>query len=214
MRSELLLACVSGPLLAVLLLRGRARRQMAALCGGMLIAFFSGFISGYLAGQVDFNAMAAVLYISPVVEEGLKLLLFLLIRFVCQLQDADMTETAVSIGAGFALMESAALIFTGSGLTVSALLARAFCSAMIHVACSLMLIAAVRMVKRMALESFSALLGVYAATVTIHAIYNLLISGDAAAQVIGYALPAALIVGWKLYTNRRHAHRGDEYANQ
>ena len=41
MRSDLLLACISGPLLAVFLLKGKARRLLAAVFGGMLIAYFA-----------------------------------------------------------------------------------------------------------------------------------------------------------------------------
>ena len=78
MRSELLLACISGPLLAALLLRGNARRLLTAVSGGMLAAFISGTVSGVLAGIVQYDSMAAVLYISPLVEEGAKLLLFAL----------------------------------------------------------------------------------------------------------------------------------------
>lgn len=69
---------ISGPLLAVFLLKGKARWLLAAIFGGMLAAFFAGSISGFLAGLVSYDAMAAVLYISPAVEEGLKLILFLL----------------------------------------------------------------------------------------------------------------------------------------
>ncbi len=68
MRSELLLACISGPLLAALLLRENARRLLAAVSGGMLAAFISGTVSGVLAGIVQYDSMAAVLYISPLVE--------------------------------------------------------------------------------------------------------------------------------------------------
>ena len=42
MRSDLLLACIMGPLLAVFLLKGRARRLLAAIFGGMLIAYSRG----------------------------------------------------------------------------------------------------------------------------------------------------------------------------
>ena len=100
MRSDLLLACISGPLLAVFLLKGKARRLLAAVFGGMLIAFFAGAISGFLAELVRYDAMAAVLYISPAVEEGLKLILFLLFLFVCQLEDAALPDVAVGIGVG------------------------------------------------------------------------------------------------------------------
>ena len=142
MRSDLLLACISGPLLAVFLLKGKARRLLAAVFGGMLIAFFAGAISGFLAELVRYDAMAAVLYISPAVEEGLKLILFLLFLFVCQLEDAALPDVAVGIGVGFAMMESIALQYTAGDIGAIALFARAFCSALIHVACALMLILA------------------------------------------------------------------------
>ena len=82
------------------------------------------------------------LYISPAVEEGLKLILFLLFLFVCQLEAAALPDVAVGIGVGFAMMESIALQFTAGEIGAIALFARAFCSALIHVACALMLILA------------------------------------------------------------------------
>ena len=191
MRSDLLLACISGPLLAVFLLKGKARRLLAAVFGGMLIAYFAGAISGFLAELVRYDAMAAVLYISPAVEEGLKLILFLLFLFVCQLEDAALPDVA--------MMESIALQYTAGDIGAIALFARAFCSALIHVACALMLILAVRMVRRMALETLSGILGIYAVTVTVHALYNLLISAGGAGEILGYCLPAVLIAGWKLW---------------
>ena len=73
MRSDLLLTCIGGPLLAVFLLRGRARRLLSAMLGGMLAAFLGGSVSGALRGLAQCDALFAVLYISPAVEEGLKL---------------------------------------------------------------------------------------------------------------------------------------------
>ena len=65
MRIDAMLACFGLSVLAVVLLRGRARRLLFAVSGGMLIALLSGFISGFLAELVRYDAMAAVLYISP-----------------------------------------------------------------------------------------------------------------------------------------------------
>lgn len=206
MRSDLLLACIMGPLLAVFLLKGRARRLLAAIFGGMLIAYFAGSISGFLAGLVSYDAMAAVLYISPAVEEGLKLILFLLFLFVCQLEDAELPDIAVGVGVGFAMMESIALQHASGDVWAMRLFARAFCSALIHVACALMLILAVRMVRRMALETLSGILGIYAVTVTVHALYNLMVSAGGAGTILGYCLPAALIAAWKLWPAIRKSY--------
>ena len=45
----------------------------------------------------------------------------------------------------------------------------------------------------------SGILGIYAITVTVHALYNLLISAGGAGEILGYCLPAMLIAGWKLW---------------
>ena len=121
MRSELLLACISGPLLAALLLRGNARRLLAAVSGGMLAAFISGTVSGVLAGIVQYDSMAAVLYISPLVEEGAKLLLFALFFFIWQLQEGETQEIVIGIGIGFSLLESIALLFSSGNASLLAL---------------------------------------------------------------------------------------------
>lgn len=197
MPSDYLLACIGGPLLAILLLHGRGRRLFVALVGGMFAAFLCGAISGFLARMVQYDAMAAVLYISPLVEEGMKMVLFLLFLFVCRLREAELPEIAVGIGIGFSLLESIALLFTAGEWQLIVLFSKAFCSALIHVACALMLILSVQMIRRMAMETVSGYLSVYAVTVTVHALYNLLVSQAGISRVLGYALPTAVILFWK-----------------
>lgn len=214
MRSDLLLVCIGGPLLAVLLLKGRARRVMAAVACGMLAAFLCGAISGFFATLVQYDTLAAVLYISPLVEEGMKLALFLMFLFVCQLRDEEVPEIAVGIGVGFSLMESVALLFTAGEALLLLLFAKAFCSAMIHVACALMLTLSVNMIRRMRMETVSGYLGVYAVTVTVHALYNLLVSCDGVSRILGYGLPAALIAVWKLGSMRKKEGRGELHADE
>lgn len=100
MRIDAMLACFGLSVLAVVLLRGRARRLLFAVSGGMLIALLSGFISGFLAELVRYDAMAAVLYISPAVEEALKLVLFLLLLFVYQPDDAALPSLRPALARG------------------------------------------------------------------------------------------------------------------
>ena len=214
MRADFLLACISGPLLAVFLLEGKGRCLLAAFAGGMLSAFLCGSISGCLAKLVEYDAMAAVLYISPAVEEGIKLILFLLFLYVWQLSDDALPAIAVSIGSGFAMLEIIALEFSAESAGTMALFARALCSTMIHVACALILIFAVRMVRGIALEPISGLLGVYAVTITVHALYNLMYSYGGVIRILGYCLPAILIVAWKAGEVRKKANRGENDAGK
>lgn len=206
MRSELLLACISGPLLAALLLKGSARRLLAAVSSGMLAAFFSGTISGFCASMAAYNTVAAALYISPLVEEGMKLLLFVLIHAICHLQSREPQEIAIGIGIGFSLIESIALLLSAGDLSAVSLLIKCFCSAIIHVACALMLILSVQMIRRMAMETVTGYLGVYAVTSTVHALYNLLVSHPGLSRILGYALPVTLILLWKLFFAKQRAN--------
>ena len=214
MRSELLLACISGPLLAALLLRGNARRLLAAVSGGMLAAFISGTVSGALAGIVQYDSMAAVLYISPLVEEGAKLLLFALFFFIWQLQEGETQEIVIGIGIGFSLLESIALLFSSGNASLLALFFRCFFSSAIHVACALMLILSIQMIHRMAMETVTGLMAVYAVTVTVHALYNLLVSCAGLSRVLGYMLPVALIGAGKVLFARQRLERGEKHAHQ
>ena len=71
----------------------------------------------------------------------------------------------------------------------------------------------VRLVRRLALETVSGLLGLYAATVTVHALYNLLVSGGLAARVLGYLFPAAVIVVWRCRLSAGHMKEGTDCAD-
>ena len=60
-----------------------------------------------------------------------------------------------------------------------------------------MLILSIQTIRRMAMETVSGYLGVYAVTVTVHALYNLLVSQAGISLILGYALPTAVIILWK-----------------
>ena len=77
-----------------------------------------------------------------------------------------------------------------------------------------MLILAVRMVRRMALETLSGILGIYAVTVTVHALYNLMVSAGGAGERPG-VLPAGA-ADCRMEAMARYskgAMRGEECAN-
>lgn len=180
----------------------------------MLAAFISGTVSGVLAGIVQYDSMAAVLYISPLVEEGAKLLLFALFFFIWQLQEGETQEIVIGIGIGFSLLESIALLFSSGNASLLALFFRCFFSSAIHVACALMLILSIQMIHRMAMETVTGLMAVYAVTVTVHALYNLLVSCAGLSRVLGYMLPVALIGAGKVLFARQRLERGEKHAHQ
>ena len=57
-----------------------------------------------------------------------------------------------------------------------------------------------------ALETLCGILGIYAVTVTVHALYNLMVSSGGAGTALGYCLPAALIAAWKLWPAIRKSY--------
>ena len=77
-----------------------------------------------------------------------------------------------------------------------------------------MLILSIQMIHRMAMETVTGLMAVYAVTVTVHAIYNLLVSCAGLSRVLGYMLPVALIGAGKVLFARQRLERGEKHAHQ
>ena len=121
--AENILLCIAVPLvISLLFVRGEVRRYLAAFLLGMLVCLIAAYISGFLNLVTGMGENDTSIFLSPVVEELMKLipLLFFLVMFAPE--DRTLTMLAVAIGAGFATFENCCYILTsGAGsLTYSA----------------------------------------------------------------------------------------------
>ena len=188
--AENILLCIAVPLLiSLLFIRGSARRYAAAFLLGMLVCLLAAYISGYLNLVTGMGENDTAIFISPMVEELMKLmpLLFFLVMF--DPEDRTLTMLSVAIGAGFATYENCCYLLTSGAESLTYVLIRGLAVGVMHIvsilALSIWFIAA----KRLRAFSFPAVVGGLSPAMVFHALYNLLVSEPGVSRVIGYILP-------------------------
>ena len=73
--AENILLCIAVPLLiSLLFLRGKTRRFVLNFLAGMVLCLLAAYISGYLQQASGLDANDAAIFLSPIVEELMKLL--------------------------------------------------------------------------------------------------------------------------------------------
>jgi len=207
--AENILLCIAVPLAVTLFfIKGDARRFMAALLIGMVLCLISAYITGFLSTLSELSAEDISIYISPVVEELIKLLPLLFILFVFDPSDDKIFLFAVALGAGFATLENCCYILTSGAGRLSYILIRGLAVGVMHVVSLLELAFGIVLIRRFRIVSFAGILGALSLSMTFHGLYNLLVSKHGAFSYIGYAMPLA--VGAVLYfAFRRFMARSD-----
>ena len=188
--AENILLCIAIPLLVSLLfIHGEARGYVAAFLVGMGVCLLAAYISGFLNLVTGMGENDTAVFLSPVVEELLKLLPLLFFLFLLSPEDRTLTMLAVAIGAGFATFENCCYILTAGAESLPYVLIRGMAVGVMHIvsilAMSLWLVTA----KRLRALSFPAVMGGLAVAMIFHALYNLLVSEPGPSTVIGYLMP-------------------------
>ena len=194
--AENILLCIAVPLIiSLLFIQGEVRRYVSAFLLGMGVCLIAAYISGFLSLATGMRENDTAIFLSPVVEELMKLmpLLFFLVLF--SPEDRTLTMLAVAIGAGFATFENCCYILTSGAESLTYILIRGLAVGVMHIvsifALSIWLIVA----KRLQVFSFPAVLGSLSLAMTFHALYNLLVSEPGVSSLIGYLLPLLAAVG-------------------
>ena len=208
--SENILLCIALPLLLSLFYtQGTTRHFLLAMFLGMLICLVSSYISGFLTLHSHMTQSDSALYISPIVEEIMKLLPLLFCLIIFEPGEQELSVFAIGIGIGFATFENCCyLLFTGAEMLTFTLV-RGLAVGVMHVVCITALSLSLIMVRRYRAFTLAGVSGALSLTVTFHALYNLLVSRPGVTSYIGYALPmvTALLFYWpfsKLQQNVKH----------
>jgi len=199
--AENILLCIAVPLLVSLLfIRGNVRRFVAAFLLGMGVCLVAAYISGFLGLVAGMGENDTSIFLSPVVEETMKLLplLFFLVLFTPE--DRQLTMLAVAIGAGFATFENCCYILTAGAGSLPYILVRGLAVGVMHIVSILALSIWLIVAKRLKAFSFPAVVGGLSLAMIFHALYNLLVSQPGVSTVIGYLMPLLTAAAfWLLY---------------
>ena len=193
--AENILICIAAPLLVtVFFIRGSARRFVVSFMVGMGICLLSAYIGGYIALVGNLGAEGTSIYLSPMVEETMKLLPLLFSLYLFDPEPRGLFHISIGIGAGFATFENCCQILTAGAGNLSFILIRGLAVGVMHVVSAMFLAIGLMMVRRLKILSFSSIVGALSVSMTFHALYNLLVSRAGVPSYIGFVMPIVTAV--------------------
>lgn len=205
--AENILLCIAIPLvISLLFVRGDVRRYTAAFLFGMGVCLIAAYISGFLNLVSGMGENDTSVFLSPIVEELMKLmpLLFFIVLFTPE--EHTLTMLAVAIGAGFATFENCCYILTSGAESFTFIMIRGLAVGVMHIVSILALAVWFIIAKHLQVFSFSSIIGGLSLSMVFHALYNLLVSEPGVSRYIGYLLPLLAAAGL-YYLYRKLPHR-------
>ena len=188
--AENILICITVPLIiALAFIHGSARRFAASFLAGMGVCLLAAYISGFVNVAGGLSAEATAIFISPIIEEGMKYLPILFFLFMFTPHEKSLLIVAVGICAGFATFENCCYILTSGAESLPYILIRGMAVGVMHVVSGLAVVLGLLMARRYKMLSLSGITGALSLSMSFHALYNLLVSESGITSVIGYALP-------------------------
>ena len=188
--AENVLICIAVPLAITLLFtRGGARRLSASFIAGMIVCILSAYISGFIQLMSGFSAEDTSIFLSPMIEECMKLLSMLFCVYVYNPSDDDIQLCAVGIGSGFATFENCCFILSSGAPQLTYVLVRGSAVGVMHIVTLVALAKGMQLLKTYKAFSLAGIAGVLSLSVTVHGLYNLLVSKPGVSSYIGYVMP-------------------------
>lgn len=192
---ENILICIAAPIAVMLFfIRGREKLIPLFFLTGMLCCLLSAYISGFASYITGNERETVAVYLSPMIEECLKMVPLILFLGFFQLGDNMLILSAVAGGAGFATFENCCYILSSGAENLPYILVRGFAVGVMHVVSILLLAFALIFARRMRALTFSGVAGGLTLSMTFHGLYNLLVSQPGVSSAIGFILPAATAV--------------------
>ena len=191
---ENIFACLAIPLLlCMLFIGGRTRAFMLFMAAGMSVCLLSAYVNSFFMGLYGASATVAVVEITPVCEEVMKLLPLLFYVLIFEPNMRDLPEAAVAIAVGFATFENVCYLTENGAEDLMFLLIRGLSAGALHILCGILIGFGLSHVFRRRWLAFTGTVGLLGACIVFHAIYNLLISGEGNWRMAGYLFPSVLI---------------------
>ena len=198
--------CLALPLLlSLFFIRGRSRRYALFLVIGMTVCLLSAYVSSFFMGYYGADGTTAAIEITPVCEEGMKLLPLLFFLAVFEPAFARFRLAAVIVAASFATFENICFLTQNGADQILFLLIRGFGTGAMHVVCGNVYGGALRPVWDSRPQGAACLFALLCVAIIYHAIYNLLVSAGGTPQLIAYFVPLPTALCFRLLARKAEA---------
>ncbi|MFI3236556.1 MAG: PrsW family glutamic-type intramembrane protease [Lachnospiraceae bacterium] len=191
---NILVLLVAPFVVGFFLLKGESRRFVGFFSVGALICLLASCMNSFVAGICGMSSTEAIIKITPVIEEVMKVLPLLFYMIVFLPKKDDIFKSSVALGIGFATYENCCYVISMGADDFYFILIRGFAVGIMHILCAVALGFALGFSDR---QTHFAWLGVFAsvsACIAYHSIYNLMVSGNATWQIYGFFMPFATVV--------------------
>ena len=188
--AENIFLCIAAPLiLSLFFLRKNGRRFAAFFLIGMGVCLLAAYISGFIHQAAGLDKDETSIFISPIVEEILKMIPLLFFLFGFAPTDEAFLDGAIGIGVGFATFENCCYILSAGAESLPYILIRGLAVGVMHLVSTLVVARGLILTRRHQMLSTPGIMGALTLSMIFHALYNLLVSQPGLSSVIGYSLP-------------------------
>lgn len=192
---ENIFVCLALPLiLSLLFTRGRARSFPLFVVAGMSVCLLSAYVSSFFMGYCGADARVAVIEITPVCEEILKLLPLLFYLLIFEPKPRELPGAVLAIAVGFATFENVCYLTENGAEDLAFLLIRGISAGALHILCGVLSGYGIAYVFRRRWLALTGTVGILGACIGFHGIYNLLITAQGVWKTAGYLFPSVLLV--------------------
>ena len=201
---ENIFVCLMAPiLLAIICLRGNTRKSyMIFFLLGMTSCLLSSYISTFAAMAVEMDAASAAVEVTPVVEELMKFMPALFFLLVFDPEREIALNSIILISAGFATFENVCYLIENGASRIGHLIVRGFGTGTMHIVCGMIVAWGIFYLWKRQYLRAAGTVGLIAAAIMYHGIYNILVSQRGAAAATGYIIPLITLVAVFRFSRR------------
>lgn len=189
---ENIFICLAAPfLIAALGTNAGNRKNYLFIVLGFVCCIISAYLNTFFSVLYNAQDTSAVLEVSPVIEETVKLIPLLFGLIVFELQPKEGGNIIFNIAVGFATFENVCYLLENGTGNLFYLFVRGFSSGAMHITCAFIIGYGLRVFRRPAALRAAGIFGLLCVAITFHATFNMLMKTDGIIKQLGYAIPIA-----------------------
>lgn len=169
------------------------KRHLISLLTGFTVAFLSGYVNSYFAFLFNMTEKEAVMNITPIIEELLKMFPVLFYAEGYAKGKRQIINLAVGIGLGFAILENCSYLVTVGAESLALAAVRGLATGVLHPLCSLIVSFGIVSIYAKVKFSVVSFIGFLCTAIMVHGTFNLLlIADDKMYNYLGCLIPLLL----------------------
>ncbi len=187
---ENIFICLAAPfLLAALGTNTGSRKNCFFIVLGFVCCIISAYLNTFFSAIYGAQGITAVLEISPVIEETVKLIPLLFGLIVFEIGPREGNNVIFNIAVGFATFENICYLLENGTDNLFYLFVRGFSTGAMHITCAFIIGYGLNVFRRPAALKAAGIFGLLCVVITFHATFNMFMKTDGIIKQIGYAVP-------------------------